>query len=65
MCGQFGFVELSSLHFFASILSWQDPTSGCFMTDKADMVGGVNGSYGMNSLTSLFDCLNTSIIVFN
>ncbi|VBB34238.1 unnamed protein product, partial [Acanthocheilonema viteae] len=50
-CGQFGFVELSSLHFFASILSWQNPTSGCFMNDKGDgMIGDVTTSYGMRSL---------------
>uniref|UniRef100_A0A915Q5Y9 Uncharacterized protein n=1 Tax=Setaria digitata TaxID=48799 RepID=A0A915Q5Y9_9BILA len=35
-CGQFGFVELSSLHLLSSILSWQNPTLGCFMNDKAN-----------------------------
>uniref|UniRef100_A0A0R3RJG7 UPF0764 protein C16orf89 homolog n=1 Tax=Elaeophora elaphi TaxID=1147741 RepID=A0A0R3RJG7_9BILA len=52
-CGQFGFVELSSLHFFASILSWQNPTSGCFTNDKADsVVDDVNILYDLCSAHS-------------
>ncbi|KAK6112099.1 hypothetical protein QQG55_46310 [Brugia pahangi] len=55
-CGQFGFVELSSLHFFASILSWQNPTLGCFMNDKSDtMIGDVNNSYRNDGLNSVSD----------
>ncbi|CAG9535824.1 unnamed protein product [Cercopithifilaria johnstoni] len=50
ICGQFGFVELSSLNFFASILSWQNPTSGCFMNDEAGMINDMNTSYGTDSL---------------
>uniref|UniRef100_A0A183DXJ7 Dolichyl-P-Glc:Glc(2)Man(9)GlcNAc(2)-PP-dolichol alpha-1,2-glucosyltransferase n=1 Tax=Gongylonema pulchrum TaxID=637853 RepID=A0A183DXJ7_9BILA len=34
-CGQFGFVEVSSLHLLASVLSWQNPTSGCFTNDRS------------------------------
>ncbi|KAM3728718.1 UPF0764 protein [Dirofilaria immitis] len=50
-CGQFGFVELSSLHLFASILSWQNPTLGCFTNDNADdIITGMDTPYGTNGL---------------
>ncbi|VDO65818.1 unnamed protein product [Onchocerca flexuosa] len=52
-CGQFGFVELSSLHLFASILSWQNPTLGCFMNDKRDNIfGGMNILHSTDGLDS-------------
>ncbi|VDK83230.1 unnamed protein product [Onchocerca ochengi] len=50
-CGQFGFVELSSLHFFASILSWQNPTLGCFTNDETgNIIDDVNTSHSSNGL---------------
>lgn len=33
-CGEFGFVEVSSIHFLTSVLSWQNPVSGCFVYDN-------------------------------
>ncbi|VDN03435.1 unnamed protein product [Thelazia callipaeda] len=37
-CGQFGFVEILSLHVLTSILSWQHPKLGCFISGKSGSV---------------------------
>ncbi|KHN77792.1 UPF0764 protein C16orf89 -like protein [Toxocara canis] len=35
-CGQFGFVEVCSLHLLVAILSWQHPTLGCFVKESLE-----------------------------
>lgn len=41
-CGQFGFVETSSLHLLVSVLSWQHPTLGCFTKEKPENLPNVD-----------------------
>lgn len=41
-CGQYGFVETSSLHLLVSFLSWQHPSLGCFTKEKPEDLPGMS-----------------------